>query len=507
MSRPTLSIPAGNEQVLLAVEDEVSADLLMHRITRRGLHPDRVEDGEHAFQQMQERAYDLIVIETRLPGLTGLELLRRMPSDEIAGEPQVILLGRRGNNEEIVRAFELGAVEYIQRPFAPEVALARIFRFLGAPHHLVSRTPATSSFLLVPGLIAAAGGIGVDARSLTLMGVVAGLFVILAVVCAGIAMGSHLRAKIRERRRGTLQEQWKAQLLDVLAGDLPPDRLTEQVPPSQERLFLEFLVPYAATLEGRAQELLTRLAVPFLTHLEEDLRARNDGRRARAVQLFGLLGDDSCRGILRRCLDDSSPLVARTAFRWLARRGTPDDAAFILNRLERLSNYDVSQLSSAMVHLGEEAAPVLRSYLGEGDQPTFVRLVCAETLRWMGDGEAAAQAAQLLVYELDPELTAALLRLLRRVGRPEHAPIVRSYCDSDVSFVRIHAARALGQIGHPDDDEVILRELVSGAESRWVALNAAKSLTELDQEAPLRLLSRSGHERADLAASVLKEPQ
>lgn len=506
MSRPTISIPAGNEQVLLAVEDEVSADLLLHRMTRRGIHPEHVEDGEEAFNRIQVKAYDLILIETRLPGLTGLELLRRTPSDEIAGDPQIILLGRRGNNEEIVRAFELGAVEYIQRPFAPEVALARIFRFLGTSHHLVSRTPAAGCVLLTPGPVSV-GGVLESGTLLAFMGGIAGVFVILAFVFAGIAMVTHLREKGRERRRHTLRQQWKTQLLDVLAADLPPQRLIDQVSSSQERLFLEFLVPYAATLEGRAQELLTRLATPFLTHLEEDLQARNAGRRARTVQLFGMLGDASCRGILRRCLDDPSPLVARTAFRWLARRGRPRDAEFILSRLDRLSNYDVSQLSSAMVHLGEEAAPVLRSCLGDDAQPTFVRIVCAETLRWMGDGEAASLGAQLLVYGTDPELTAALLRLLRRVGRPEHAPIVRSYCDSDVSFVRIHAARALGQIGDPDDDEKILRDLVSGAESRWVALNAAKSLTELDQKAPLRLLSRSGHERADLAASVLKEPQ
>lgn len=500
-SPPTRSIPATDKRVLLAVADDGSADLLAHRLSRRGLQPARAEYGAAAARQLERSRFDLVVIETRLPGLTGLELLRRLPTEDVVGRPLIVLLGQQGNDEEVVRAFELGAAEYIARPFSPEVALARILRFLGSGSELVSRTPAAAGLLLAsPWLPGTSGPLGV-------MILLTALLLSAAVLLALTATLFHAHAVVRERRRDRLTGAWRPLFFEVLAGDAPPDALIGRVSPAQERLFLSFLAPYAARFEGRARTLIARLAAPFLARLEADLDRRRAGTRARAVQLLGLLGDDSCRAPLRRCLHDPSPLVTYTAFRWLSRRGSPEDAAALLDRIDRLSGVSVKQLSSSLVHLGAEAAPPLRSALADEAASSTVRVVCAEALRWMGDGEAAPLAAQLLADEPEPELTAALLRLLRRVGRPEHALLARSYCDSDVPFVRIHAARALGQIGHPDHDRTRLRRLVTGAGSRWVAYNAAKSLTELDQPVPLHHLSRSTHARADLANTVLNEPQ
>lgn len=503
MSRPTLSIPASDEPVLLAIEDDVPAELLAHRMTRRGLHPVRAEHGGEARRHLQSTAFSLVVIESRLPGLTGLELLRGMPAEDNFGEPSIVLLGQQGNNEQIVRAFELGAAEYIQRPFAPEVALARIVRFLKGENRLVSRSPSAASLLLVPGWNEPAVG---TLPFQLMIGATMGL-VVLAMLFALIAFSVHVYTKHRDDRRQDLVSHWKGRLMEVLAEDAPPQALIDEIDPARERQFLTFLVPYAVMTTGRSQELLTRLATPFVLRFEEDLASRRAGHRARALQHFGLLGDASCRGLLRRHLNDSAPLVRYTAFRWLARRGIPQDTELLLRHLDRLSNVAVNQLSSALVHLGEAAAPVLRSYLQDEAQTTFVRVVCAETLRWMGDGEGAPIAVQLLACEPPSELAAALLRLIRRIGRPEHAPLVRSYCTGEESFVSIHAARALGQIGDPDHDRKLLRRLVINTDSRWIALNAAKSLTELGQTTPLHHISHSSHERASLAKSVLEESQ
>ncbi len=502
MSRSTLSIPARDDRVLLAVEDDVSADLLLHRMTRRGIHPKQVEHGKAAAEELESTPFDLVIIEAQFPGLTGLELLKYMPSEEIAGNPQVILLGEGGDNEEVIRAFELGAAEYLKRPFAPEVALARIVRFLGKDR-FVSRPPSASVLPVIPmPATTLSGGLSL----FDLMSGLTAVFIVMALILALVAVVTHARAESRKRVRRKMEEKWKGLLLDVLADDKDPQDLVDQVPESKKRIFLEFLVPYAVTFEGRAQELLVHLAKPFLIHLEGDLEKRDPGTRARTLQLFGLLGDASCWGLLRKSLDDPSQTVAYTGFKWLARRGPPRAATPLLEHLHRFSGFSVNRISSTLVHLGTEAAPVLRSYLSDETQTPFVRVVCAETLRWIGDAQSAPVAAQLLVYEPHPELTAALLRLLRRVGQPEHAPLVRSYCNDDVDFVRIHAARALGQIGNPQDDRKLLRNLVMDTRSRWTAINAARSLKELDQTRPLHYLSRTNHEHASLATRVIKEP-
>ena len=111
---------------LLAIEHAPSADLLSDRLDRSGVDVTQVSDGEDARKTMADVSVGILVVEARLPGRTGMELLRRLPPLN----PPIILLGRRGNDDEIVRAYEQGAVGYITRPFSPRVATAQIRRFL-----------------------------------------------------------------------------------------------------------------------------------------------------------------------------------------------------------------------------------------------------------------------------------------------------------------------------------------------------------------------------------------
>lgn len=120
--------------VLLAIEHSASAQLLADRLGRRDVQTERVQNGNDALDAIEDAPLDLMVAQTRLPGRTGLELLRQLPHLK----PAIILLGREGNDEVIVRAFEFGAADYITRPFSPSVAVARILRFLTIPDSLAS---------------------------------------------------------------------------------------------------------------------------------------------------------------------------------------------------------------------------------------------------------------------------------------------------------------------------------------------------------------------------------
>ena len=122
--------PTERPTVLFAMEDDVSFELLADRLQRQDVTAKRVDDGNTALHALDASTADALVAETRLPGRTGFELLRTLPHLD----PAVILLGRRGNDAEVVQALELGAADYITRPFAPEVAVARILRFLRPPY-------------------------------------------------------------------------------------------------------------------------------------------------------------------------------------------------------------------------------------------------------------------------------------------------------------------------------------------------------------------------------------
>jgi HEAT repeat protein len=325
---------------------------------------------------------------------------------------------------------------------------------------------------------------------------------LLSLAFTGLALLIHLRTKRRDARRERLEAQWKHLLLAVIAGERSPSSVHSEIEHAESSLFLPFLIRYASRVRGEAKDRIRQLAHPFLADVVDKTDVKDPTRRAQALQRLGLLGGRTYLSFLRRGLKDSSDFVAVTSLRWLTELGEPDDAAFILDHLDRLSDLDIRQLASALVELGPDAAPHLRSALRDPTRPEFTHTICAESLRWMNDGKAADIAADLLRDDPPDELAAALLRLVRRVGRPEHASLVRTYCAHDVFFVRIHAARALGQIGG-DADVSLLNTLVLEDPSWWVALNAAKSLNELGTYAMLRRLCHADHERSTLAQSVL----
>lgn len=113
-------------RILLAIEDAISADLLDDRLRREGLQTTHADNGIDALRRIRDESFELVVVETRLSGRTGFELLR----DLSPLGPRVVLLARQKNDPEEVRAFKLGAAEYITRPFNPEVAVARVLRLL-----------------------------------------------------------------------------------------------------------------------------------------------------------------------------------------------------------------------------------------------------------------------------------------------------------------------------------------------------------------------------------------
>ncbi|MFB6248016.1 MAG: HEAT repeat domain-containing protein [Salinibacter sp.] len=333
----------------------------------------------------------------------------------------------------------------------------------------------------------------------------------LALGCALVAVGSRLWWHVQARRRATRTEAWRTQLLEVLAGERPPHTLVDQVPKTHRDAFLRVLLPYVPTVRGRAAERLKALARPQMPRLRRKLHSRWPLVRARAAQWIGLLGGTEQADVLRGALDDPSDQVADIAFRRLARLGGPADTERLLAGLDRLAHVDRRRISSALVELGTDAAPPLRAAMADDGRSPFVRVCCAETLRWLGDTAAAPVAARLLrevSTEPDatsPEVTASLLRLLRAVGQESHRSVVRRFCRSSVPFVRIHAARALGQLGTAAD-EGMLAALVGEDDSRWVALSAAQSLIDLGRTAPLRTLYDSDHRRSELVSNFLPAP-
>ena len=114
---------------VLIVEDELPvARQIAAALTEDGHDPKAVHSGEAALEELGKRPFDLIVLDVRLPGIDGFELLRRMREQHLAS--RVLLLTGRSAIDDRVTGLQLGADDYLPKPFAMRELVARV-RALG----------------------------------------------------------------------------------------------------------------------------------------------------------------------------------------------------------------------------------------------------------------------------------------------------------------------------------------------------------------------------------------
>ena len=110
---------------LLVVEDEVYLlDILKKRLTKEHYSVDTCEDGLEAWDYIKLTQYDGIVLDIMLPGMDGIELLKQMRKE--GDHTPVLLLTARDSIEDRVTGLDIGADDYLIKPFAFEELLARI---------------------------------------------------------------------------------------------------------------------------------------------------------------------------------------------------------------------------------------------------------------------------------------------------------------------------------------------------------------------------------------------
>ncbi|MEP0775710.1 MAG: response regulator [Acidobacteriota bacterium] len=112
---------------LLLVDDEVEfLEPTAARLARRGVKCTAVSSGEDAVRELEAAAFDCAVVDVKMPGMDGLELLRRITRD-FPGLPVILLTGH-ASVELGVKGMELGAFEYLLKPVEFDVLLDTIRR-------------------------------------------------------------------------------------------------------------------------------------------------------------------------------------------------------------------------------------------------------------------------------------------------------------------------------------------------------------------------------------------
>lgn len=112
---------------ILVVEDEPAIqELIAANLARAGHHVVRAPDAETAQRIVRDALPDLVLLDWMLPGMSGIELARRLRADERTRAIPIIMLTARGEEQDRVAGLEMGADDYVTKPFSPRELMARI---------------------------------------------------------------------------------------------------------------------------------------------------------------------------------------------------------------------------------------------------------------------------------------------------------------------------------------------------------------------------------------------
>jgi len=111
---------------ILVIEDEEDILALVHyNLAREGFQVSCATTGEEGLKLVAEQP-DLILLDLMLPGVDGLEVCRRLRGHEATAGLPIIMMTAKGEESDVVAGLELGADDYVTKPFSPKILLARV---------------------------------------------------------------------------------------------------------------------------------------------------------------------------------------------------------------------------------------------------------------------------------------------------------------------------------------------------------------------------------------------
>jgi DNA-binding response OmpR family regulator len=124
---------------ILAIEDDPDIlELVQYNLGRQGFTVITASDGETGLKVALDQKPNIILLDIMLPGMDGLEVCRRLKKDDDGKNIPVIMLTAKGEESDVVLGLEIGADDYVTKPFSPNELVARIRTVLRRTHQLES---------------------------------------------------------------------------------------------------------------------------------------------------------------------------------------------------------------------------------------------------------------------------------------------------------------------------------------------------------------------------------
>ena len=115
-----------NEHILVIEDEDDIQELVRYNLAKEGYRVAQALSGEEGFKAAKSTSHDLVLLDLMLPGLDGLEICRLLKADPKTSHTPIVMLTAKGEEADVVAGLELGADDYITKPFSPKVLIARL---------------------------------------------------------------------------------------------------------------------------------------------------------------------------------------------------------------------------------------------------------------------------------------------------------------------------------------------------------------------------------------------
>jgi two-component system alkaline phosphatase synthesis response regulator PhoP len=140
------------ENILIVEDDEDIRELISYNLEREGYTVTGVSCGEKALISIGGGKTSLIILDLMLPGIDGLTICKQLKNEEATSHIPIIMVTARGEEEDIVKGLELGADDYITKPFSIQVLCARVKAVLRRKHKNIETADTIDMPMTIHGL-------------------------------------------------------------------------------------------------------------------------------------------------------------------------------------------------------------------------------------------------------------------------------------------------------------------------------------------------------------------
>ena len=118
------------ENILVVDDEEDVLELVRYNLNKNGYSVLTAASGEDAVVKARAKLPDLVILDLMLPGIDGLEVCKKLKGDSKTERIPIVMLTAKGEEADVITGLELGADDYVTKPFSPKVLLARVKRIL-----------------------------------------------------------------------------------------------------------------------------------------------------------------------------------------------------------------------------------------------------------------------------------------------------------------------------------------------------------------------------------------